>query len=190
MPLDYHRLAIGEGLKAKRLDGTELGFLVIYREMCWNCYGEGRDLEANAQTCPPCSGSGFIERNHSLAMALAAMNLATPAEPDIHWVSYSVDGVRNAGNEYDGVRVFAACPPEATSSEVPYALIVHMRMPNSMPSPFTTTPNLASPWPGRLPPSYSSPRARSTSKRIGLPSSTLLHLELETAGRTNTFRQG
>ena len=50
-----------------------------------------------------------------------------------------------------------------------------------MPSPCTITPSRANLWAGSLPPSYSCPKARSTSKPIGQQSSTLLHLELEYA---------
>ena len=104
-----------------------MGFLITRRDMCWNCYGEGVELESPDQRCEPCKGTGFIERQHSLAMALAAMNLPTPEEPEVLWVSHPSDGIANSGNRYMDIRVFASTPPSPTKSQEPYAIIINMR---------------------------------------------------------------
>ena len=124
MPLDYHRQVLGETQKAKKLMGTDLGFLIINREMWWTCYGQGIDLDSE-KPCLPCDGRGLIENHHSLEMALAALNITSPTETsDVLWTSYSNSGILNGVNQYDGVRAFACCSPLDRS---PYALIIDMR---------------------------------------------------------------
>ena len=134
MSIELSRSFINSGIKPRQLQGTDLGYLVVERKVCWNCYGEGKDYDSPNKECRPCKGLGFIEHYHSLEMALAGMNITGGERSSTQWVSYPRSGVNNSGNRYSGVRIFASAPPDITPTDKAYALLVDMRGLNNGPS--------------------------------------------------------
>lgn len=124
MPVDFHQLVLGKRMQPKPREGTELGFLVQERQMCWRCYGSGCEPENHSAKCAPCRGSGFIVEERSLPMALAALNIVATENSEAIWVSKNVKPVSPSPSKYHGLKVFAFCPQEITKTKIPYAFIL------------------------------------------------------------------
>lgn len=124
MPVDFHALVFESRRNVNPREGTELGFLVQEREMCWSCYGSGVDHESPTVACTSCKGSGFTVEERSLSMALAALNIIATENADAIWLSKKLSPDNSHASKYRGLEIFACCPPDIRPPETPYAFIL------------------------------------------------------------------
>ena len=124
MTIDFHEFIFGSRRKEKPREGTEIGFLVKERTMCWSCYGEGVDFGEESQKCVSCGGAGFHIVEHSLPQALAALNIVSDENSESIWVSKNIDSANRVLSKYFGVKIYAYCPIEIKPDKTPYAFIV------------------------------------------------------------------
>lgn len=124
MPVDFHALVFESRRKVNPREGTEIGFVVQEREMCWHCYGSGVDHENPTAECSSCKGVGFIVEERSLSMALAALGITSTENADAFWLSKNLHPANHRPSRYHGLKIYASCPPDPKPGHPPYAIIL------------------------------------------------------------------
>lgn len=117
MASDFFDQRIGKR-KKHEFEGADLGYLVIERSICSACSGNGESYENRGTNCDLCEGRGFVEIEHPLSMALAAMNIVATVNSAAIWVSKNINATDRSSTRYAGLKIFAWCPVE-TDPKIP-----------------------------------------------------------------------